>query len=103
MDKAPVISDKEIRYKLEEIQPEGFDWSIISDSEMVKFKAVAQTQLEADHTYYEAGIAEAVRAERERIKKLLDSQGLYGRFGICVNIEKWDKFRQTLLQKGSIR
>ncbi len=37
-----VLSDEEIRAKLEQIQPEGFDWANPTDSEMIKFKAISE-------------------------------------------------------------
>ena len=39
------LGDKEIRYKLEEIQPEGFDWTDITDTEMIKFRAISQAAI----------------------------------------------------------
>ena len=39
------LGDKEIRYKLEEIQPEGFDWTDITDTEMIKFRAISQATI----------------------------------------------------------
>ena len=44
LPKFKVLSDEEIRNKLTEIQPEGFNWSGITETEMVKFKAIAQAQ-----------------------------------------------------------
>lgn len=40
-----MLGDKEIRYKLEEIQPEGFDWTDITDTEMIKFRAISQATI----------------------------------------------------------
>ena len=36
------LNAKEIKRRLEEIQPEGFNWSDTTDSEMIKFLAIAQ-------------------------------------------------------------
>ena len=43
-----VLGDEEIRYKLEQIQPEGFNWADTTDTEMSKFRAIAQAQLDKD-------------------------------------------------------
>lgn len=42
-----LLKDEQIKDKLEKIQPEGFDWVTITDSEMIKFKAIAKAQLDA--------------------------------------------------------
>ena len=45
-----VLGEKEIRYKLELIQPEGFNWADATETEMIKFKAISQ----ANNTHNEA-------------------------------------------------
>lgn len=41
-------------------------------------------------------IEQARKEERERIKKLMESEALVGEFGLCLNMEKWDKFLKDL-------
>lgn len=41
-----MLGDEKIRYKLEAIQPEGFDWADVTKADMIKFKAIAQLQLQ---------------------------------------------------------
>ena len=40
-----VLGEKEIRYKLELIQPEGFNWADATETEMIKFKAISQATI----------------------------------------------------------
>ena len=42
------LNDEEIKEKLGEIQPEGFDWVNVTETEMVKFRAIAQAQHDFD-------------------------------------------------------
>ena len=37
-----VLRDEKIKWELEKIQPEGFDWVSTTPNEMVKFKAISQ-------------------------------------------------------------
>ena len=39
-----LIGEKEIRDKLGALQPDGFNWVDLTDTEMLKFKAIAQAQ-----------------------------------------------------------
>ena len=41
------LTGKEIKEKLEEIQPEGFDWVNITEAEMYKFKEIARAMKQA--------------------------------------------------------
>ena len=43
-----VLTEEQIKEKLGKIQPEGFDWVTMTNTEMIKFKAIAVEQL--DHT-----------------------------------------------------
>jgi len=73
-----IISDKEIRFELEQIQPEGFDWALTTDSEMIKFDAIAQAQ----HLY-------TLRQVREAVAKVRNSYGrrdLMNSFELARNI-----------------
>ncbi len=45
MDKL-LLSDKQIKDKLQEIQPEGFDWATCTESEMIKFRAIAKAEFD---------------------------------------------------------
>ena len=40
------LGDEDIKYKLEQIQPEGFDWENTTFAEMIKYRAIAQAQVD---------------------------------------------------------
>lgn len=73
-----IISDKEIRFELEQIQPEGFDWALTTDSEKIKFDAIAQAQC-----------LYTLRQVREAVAKVRNSYGrrdLMNSFELARNI-----------------
>ena len=78
-----IISDKEIRFELEQIKPEGFDWALTTDSEMIKFDAIAQAQ----HLYTLRQVREAVAkiAHDEVRRALLNDIDIDGQF-VCLAI-----------------
>ena len=39
-----LLTEAEIKDKLETIQPDGFNWTDTTDAEMIKFKAISQAQ-----------------------------------------------------------
>jgi len=57
-----ILTDEQINDKLEQIQPEGFCWTNPTKPEMVKFKALLQTQIDQDRAEHVCGLEQLASA-----------------------------------------
>ena len=67
-----ILTDEQINDKLEQIQPEGFCWTNPTKPEMVKFKALLQTQIDQDRAEHVCGLEQLASA----YDSMLDSMGM---------------------------
>jgi len=67
-----ILTNDQINDKLEQIQPEGFDWTDPTDTELVKFRALLQSQLDQDKAEHICKMEELASA----YDSMIDNMGM---------------------------
>ena len=67
-----ILTNDQINDKLEQIQPEGFDWTDPTDTELVKFRALLQAQADQDKAEHICKMEELASA----YDSMIDNMGM---------------------------